>query len=145
MSHFKKDCAGHCMDSLAINLNLHHPAKEVPHKLEFDNILTEVLFALGAGANPMVLQDVRCCQKVRHPIDMVLVGAQYKVKRLDESEEFEGEQEEADDALRGTNSLTPWERKGITEHGNPNVKREGGEENDDVLCEEQSAKKSKSN
>ncbi|KAK1230691.1 hypothetical protein PQX77_006206 [Marasmius sp. AFHP31] len=168
------------MDGLAVNLDLHHPAKDVPHKLEFDDILTEVLFALGARATPMVLEDVRCRQKVRHPIDMVLVGARYKIKRLDESEmlpkrcncpvwmfswdtsisrcmyrgvvvwdqarkEFEGEQDEADEALRGTDGLTPWERKGIAEHGTPRVKRERDEESDDVLHKEHSGKKSKSN
>ncbi|KAK1217154.1 hypothetical protein PQX77_020196 [Marasmius sp. AFHP31] len=180
MSHFKKDCAGHCMDGLAANLDLHQPAKDVPHKLEFDDILTEVLFALGTRANPMVLDDVCCRQKVQHPIDMVLVGARYKVKQLDESEmlpkrcnckvwmyswdtsisrcmymglvvwdqarkEFEGEQEEADEAVRGTDGLTPWERKGIAAQGNQRVKRERDEETDDVLHEEHSGKKCKSN
>ncbi|KAK1231264.1 hypothetical protein PQX77_005629 [Marasmius sp. AFHP31] len=180
MVHFKKDCSGHCMDGLAANLDIHHPAGDIPHKVEFDDVLTEVLFALGTRANPLVLEAVRCRQKVRHPIDMVLVGARYKVKRLDESEmlpkrcncpvwmytwdtsisrcmntgmfvwdearqKFEGEQEEADEALRGTDGLTPWERKGIAKHGNPRVKREREEENDDVLREEHSGKKSKSN
>ncbi|KAK1234306.1 hypothetical protein PQX77_002489 [Marasmius sp. AFHP31] len=167
------------MDGLAANLDIHHPAEDVPHKLEFDDILTEVLFALGARANPIVLEAVRCRQKVQHPIDMVLVGARYKVKRLDESEilpqrcncplwmyswdtsisrcmtaalfvwdtarkEFDGEQEEADTALRGNDGLTPWERKGMADRGIQHVKRERDDENDDVLREEQSQKKLKS-
>ncbi|KAJ8096382.1 hypothetical protein PM082_011544 [Marasmius tenuissimus] len=87
MVHFAQHCSGGCLDGLASNLDLHHPAEHLPCSyIEFNDIYTEVLFALGVTAVPMVLEVVRCRQKVRHPIDIILVGACYKIKRLDESE-----------------------------------------------------------
>ncbi|KAK1217025.1 hypothetical protein PQX77_020331 [Marasmius sp. AFHP31] len=87
MVHFAEHCSGGCLDGLASNLDLLHPAEHLPHgSVEFDDIYTEVLFALGVTAVPMVLEVVRCRQKVRHPINIILVGACYKIKRLDESE-----------------------------------------------------------
>ncbi|KAK1215178.1 hypothetical protein PQX77_022215 [Marasmius sp. AFHP31] len=86
MGHFRRKCNGECMDELARTLDLHHPAEEIPHNsLEFEEEADECLFALGARACPKVMESVRCPNNQCHPVEVILVGQRYKIRRLDDS------------------------------------------------------------